>query len=666
MRHVTLGWVVLGLFACSSEPTKLAEGEFCTDSAECQSGLCSANVCSNGEGPSTSCYTSLQCSDGKLCVGGYCQSPTSCSTAADCPDGVPCTNGKCVPGGDEDVNPFDLSTPDQDQVPDQTPEIESDVVPVEVTEEIDEPDIPVTPPCQGESDCNDANSCTLDKCENSKCIHTLNDLAGCCSVKEDCTEAGPCDTPKCSQYNCFYIAKADCCVTDIQCDDQTTSTKDTCVNNKCAYEQLKTCTSIQDCDDANPCSIESCFANVCEYQPSPDPLCCKTDDQCEDGNQSTEDICLNFSCFFKPEGTCLYDSECDDLNSCSTDTCTSSVCINLPKTTQECLCTRNSDCEGKGGACRPIVISPGIGVLACDNAVGPKEPGQPCAQDAECKTGVCLSTSAGPLCFGGCSSNPQCYTGSVCGQTQVPLTGGGAITAAACVPAPKTCNSDADCTADAFCGITTGDTPNTLKTVCQLASTGTKTTGQECTANSDCRSGICYLMWETKKKICWGACTQDAQCPAGMKCYPNTLEQIFDQGTTANKADDKWYDMPACQPDKGTFQSCIADGDCPKDGSNKLLEYCYPYTNQTETSLDRRCIKKVGNAQGGAPCAGDIQCLSGMCLGSANKYCFGLCGGGDCYFTSTCTGVSSYIVNDFGDLDPNNDILTTVSVCIAN
>lgn len=662
MQRILVVWAVLLLAACGSETAKLADGAFCTDSAECQSGLCAANACSSGEGPSTSCYSSLQCSGGKLCIGGYCQTPATCTTTEDCAGLLVCSKGKCMPSGEEDISLPDVSVEDESTPPadaaDQI-DVANDVI------QDTGPDIPVEPPCDSDGDCNDANSCTQDLCQNTKCVHTLNAAAGCCSVKEDCTGGTACETPKCSQFNCFYIKKADCCLTDLECDDSQSSTKDRCENNKCAYEQLKTCTSIADCDDGNPCSVESCASNVCSYAPSPDPLCCKSNDDCEDGVASTEDLCLNYSCFFKPEGTCLYDSECDDNNPCTTDTCASSACINVPTASADCLCVKNSDCSGKGEACAPVTLSPGIGLLACDNAVGPKAGGEMCAQDGECKTGVCLSTASGKMCFGGCSTNGQCSAGAICGQTQVPLDGGGNIVVAGCVPAPKSCNSDADCPPEAFCGITTGDNPYTLKTVCQVAGAGTKTTGQECTSNSECRSGTCYLMWETNKKVCWGACTQDSQCPSGMKCYPNTLEQVFDQGTPL-KTDDKWYDMPACQPDKGTFTSCLADGDCPKDGNGKLLEFCYPYTNQTRTTLDRRCIKKVGSVQGGGPCAGDVQCLSGMCLGSTTKYCFGLCGGGDCYFTSQCKAVPSYIVNDFGDTDPNNDLVTTVSVCIPN
>lgn len=658
MHRFPLVALLLVLGGCGTETALLGEGEFCTDSAQCAKGLtCQSNACSQGSTVSTSCYTSAQCSGGKLCIGGYCKDPVSCSTIEDCGSGTECVDGKCLPKTDSD-------NVEQDVIPDANDTVEptdlvDDKLPGDSHVEV-VPDVPETTPCANASECNDANSCTTDKCENNKCVYTMIAGEGCCQVKEECTAGNACQTPKCSQFNCFYVTKANCCMTDAECDDQLFSTADTCSNHECVHEELKTCQNAIDCDDSNACSVDACVQNLCSYSPSTNPLCCLSDQDCNDNDATTEDVCLENSCYFKPEGTCLLASECDDLNSCTFDSCQDTACVNSPNMSTACNCTSDLDCAGgKGGACIPFEIGPSTVVQACYNAVGPKAAGQACSLDSDCITGICQPTASGNLCFGVCTTDSQCYPGTDCGEYSMELTGGTSVTVKGCVPEPTPCYGDKNCPAEAFCGVTMGDLPNTIKTVCQVPGDGTKTVGQECTTDDECRSGLCYNMWEKNKSICWAACTQDSDCTTGFKCYPYAVTYVFDQATPATP-DDQYYAISACQPDKGSFNSCLADGDCT------TAEFCYPYTNQTSTALDSRCITKFGSVKGGGPCASDTQCRSGICIDSSTDYCFALCKSGDCYTGTTCKTVNSFIVNDKGDTDPTNDIVTTVSVCIPN
>ena len=656
--------VALLLGACGSEAPKLGEGEFCTDSGECAAGLlCLANVCATGAGESVACFTSVQCKENQLCSGGFCRTADQCTSQEQCPAHLQCRNGYCLTKVASDIVE-DKGIQPGDVVEDEKGSDvggDMDLTGQDIQPDL-EPDLPVEIPCSTPADCDDANKCTTDKCENGFCANTLNPIAGCCQVKEDCTEGGACKTPKCSQFNCFYIDKPDCCESDAECNDNNNGTKDTCINNKCIYEQLKTCMTHPDCDDDNPCSIDTCVQNLCTYSPSQDPLCCKFDTDCNDNDPSTEDICLDFSCFFKPEGTCLYAVECDDLNSCTSDICQAGECYNVPYLNTDCNCTKDADCMGdKGGACIPYELTTTTAVLVCHNKVGSKMAGQSCALDEDCVSGICNQTSSGKLCYGPCTSNSHCYPGTTCGKYLFQLSGGNSQELSGCIPAAKECDGDNDCPAGSACVAVEGDVMNTLKTVCAPV-TGSKAAGATCSVDSDCKSGICYTMWEKNQKICWGACKQASDCPAGLQCYPNAFYFVFDQATPTT-VDDWYYASPVCQPTKGSFVQCSGDGDCITG------EYCEPYTNVNRTALDPRCITKVGNTKGGGVCAGDVQCKSNYCVDSSTDFCFGLCkSSADCQLPSTnkCVAMNNYIVNDKGDSDPTNDIVTTVSICFPN
>ena len=96
------------------------------------------------------------------------------------------------------------------------------------------------------------------------------------------------------------------CVHDGHCDDGNECTDDTCVNNVCQYPA-------NNCDDADDCTTDTCNVDVCEhgFEPSGTP--------CEDGQFCTEpDTCDGAGvCVGGPNDPCLPTEICVEF----LDTC---------------------------------------------------------------------------------------------------------------------------------------------------------------------------------------------------------------------------------------------------------------------------------------------------------------------------------------------------------
>ena len=133
---------------------------------------------------------------------------------------------------------------------------------------------------------------------------------------------------------------------------------------------------------------------------------------------------------------------------------------------------------------------------------------------------------------------------------------------------------------------------------------------------------------------------------------------MFDQGT-ANKADDKYWQIAGCAPFLGSFQPCQADSDCPQ------TEYCEAYLNQTFTGLDPKCITSAGQSGAGATCSSENQCKGSWCHNTGlGSVCIGLCkSSSECFGGTTCQQVPLEI--DIGnDGDNVNDLSVDVMFCL--
>ncbi|MCB9738295.1 MAG: DUF4215 domain-containing protein [Deltaproteobacteria bacterium] len=252
-----------------------ADGSVCTKGDACVGGTCTAGK-------------ALPCNDDNACTSDSCDKVSGCKYLdntepcdADgnaCTVGDACKNGSCVKGGDKD--------------------------------------------------CNDANVCTVDACDNKtgNCTHVAEQQDGtpCDADGTACTDADACkgttcvagkklecdDGSVCTNDSCH--PKSGCVHENIdgsKCDDGDACTKsDLCVAGKCKGLQL-------DCEDNNPCTQDVCAADAgCKHPPVSDGTSCGTSTYCVSG------ACVTPSC---GDGYAAGAEQCDDGNKNACDGCES-------------------------------------------------------------------------------------------------------------------------------------------------------------------------------------------------------------------------------------------------------------------------------------------------------------------------------------------------------
>src|SRR4051812_36594745 len=83
--------------------------------------------------------------------------------------------------------------------------------------------------CTKNSQCNDADACTRDRC-NKKVHSCVNKpIAGCCLANSDCSDGNVCTSDTCNlgTHTCTFSAIAACCTSDTACNDSDVCTSDT-------------------------------------------------------------------------------------------------------------------------------------------------------------------------------------------------------------------------------------------------------------------------------------------------------------------------------------------------------------------------------------------------------------------------------------------------------
>lgn len=139
---------------------------------------------------------------------------------------------------------------------------------------------PACTPCTEHADCDDANACTQDIC---------NDVFEFCENPEI----------------------PDCCLASTGCDDGNACTSDVCENFSCQHAAVS-------CDDLEPCTADSCVApSGCVNDPIDD--CCHRDSECTDTDACTDDSCSENSCLNTP-------ILCDDDDPGTVDCCDEGAC----------------------------------------------------------------------------------------------------------------------------------------------------------------------------------------------------------------------------------------------------------------------------------------------------------------------------------------------------
>ena len=327
--------------ALPSQPCN--DGDKCTTSDVCrEDGTCAG--------------TPTPCSDGNLCTDDVCDGATgACSYPSTCDDGIPCTIESCIPFTGECT-----TTLQHDLCDDGDPCTDDTCAPGGCGH------------APGIGDCDDGDPCTADTCVDGGCTHTPTDSAPCddddaCTEGDACTAGGVCvgDAVNCSDGTPCTLDSCDpltgCAHTPLEgigCSDgDPCTTQDTCSNGECKGKTK--------CDDGFPCTADACDPSTGSC--SAPPLVC------DDGDDCTADAC-------DPVAGCTYTTkpECVDTDADGTpdvlDCAPWDATVHAGATE---LCNqRDDDCSG------------GVDDGAC-------APGWPCAEGAQCTTGLCLPSSPG-------------------------------------------------------------------------------------------------------------------------------------------------------------------------------------------------------------------------------------------------------------------------------
>ncbi len=329
----------------------------------------------------------------------------------------------------------------------------------------DEGKEPTTCEFGNDSECDDGDSCTTDRClSTGVCSSTPRE--GVCKVDGVCWDDGasapgsvcqvcdtskavnawtpvvcddgdPCTDGKCdAQSGCFHVAAAD----ETPCDDGVAcTTDDRCVGGQCVATPCGCGGDDGECEGKvalEACQRAACVEDACVAvaDASKDGKACQGGDLCVTGETCLEGVC---------QGGAAVACEQEGAEVCQVMTC------NL-----------------ESGECEPVDAPDDE---ACD-------PGDPCIVEATCQEGECVGAAVD------CSElNGPCATG-VCegGSCEVALTAEGQ----SCVPADE-CVIEATCTASGSC-VGKWDVDN-----CACVTAEDCDDGQVCTIDGCDGGGVC-------------------------------------------------------------------------------------------------------------------------------------------------------------------------------
>lgn len=273
----------------------------------------------------------------------------------------------------------------------------------------------------------------------------------------------------------------------------------------------------------------------------------------------------------------------------------------LPSSTQ--FCTRwcneaNPDCPS-GFVCSSIDSGPD-GLCFKLASTGSVSAGGSCWASVECKAGLyCQEWFTGGFCAQTCDPNSGtgCPTGYTCGSSDSSPTGGG----------------------------------------CFAGTSSKAENGEQCSANSDCKSGLCFPNPLGTGYRCRQPCSPlNPSCNADQRCVPLLSDPSGNSGACVPLA---------ALPQIPNGINCTKNYECqsnlcfldPEDDTLVCRQSCSPTT--TACPSGSLCVK---NAQGvggcvpgpnaplgfGSSCTHGYDCQSGYCVklpGAQKKYCRNVC-----------------------------------------
>jgi hypothetical protein len=502
--------------------------------------------------------------------------------------------------------------------------------------------------CRNDSECNDNNVCTFDKCVGGVCQNKpLSNGTSCsdgvyCNGLETCTDgkclSGPrvlcddgkvCTTDTCdeTQKTCVYnsvavsgkeglpgsaacldgqdndcdslvdLQDSDCqgCKNDTDCDDNNSCTSDVCNAQKICENNRKSDNAL--CDDGLYCNgTETCHSGVCASGIAP---------VCDDNNSCTSDVCDESAkrcahSLLQGCQTCLIPSDCDDGNSCTTDTCASGKCFNAVKLNgaacdDGAFCTVNDQCNG--GNCQGVPRDCSQYADVCNDSR--------CSESLDVceKTAKANGTSCDDILY--CNGHESCQNG-VC-QFGVPVAcnDNNACTRDACDESQKRCVFAQAGSAGAESWTISGTCSDGIDNDCDGLTDYADPDCRQCQYNTDCNDS--------------NSCTQDICNTVTWRC-----EFVKMNGVTCD--DGQWCTVNdscsngVCQ---AQARNCSSGGDtCNDSVCNESLDACQKTQKPNNTSCDDGQWCTIGD-----------YCLYGSCVSGGPRNC----NPGTCNeYTDTC------------------------------
>ena len=593
-------------------------GEPCTDSEQCESGLCYDETCT------TECDETEDCPDDWLCRDdgdvGVCEIPTSCTSDGDCSvDDDRCVvdrNGEVdvicrPPVGDAELGDS-CSTDDECSAglcfdgecsrPCDNPSDCGDSELYECTGEDlgDGDDVNICqerPPevCATDADCDGEDRCvaTVDDDEVLFACGTPNEGGG--EGGDECSEDADCAQNLCEDDACLAPCDDDEICTDIPASECTTSTveRDDASGSVSTCEVPTYCLSTADCGDDETCYVisgDESVETVCNDpndEERADGEVCSSDDQCASNychEGRFDDYCqtpceLDEDCPDDVDGYSFECAETDIEHGSGTET------IDTCQRTEPEPCSIHDDCDD-GLACAVVTTADDDGLeTVCMPDNGGAESGAACNEDDDCLARLCTDDT----CADPCVDADQCIFGQHCADGESVSKDDVDDELDVCTEIPEVaCTAPVDCDYDdTTCNLLSFDGAGDIDGgICGFENPGQNAVGDTCSDHGECESDFC---WPSEDETT-GECTVFCE-DAGRDCGGEQVCVPFSQ------------DLNTCH------RECLNNETC--DGDNVCQ---YTIDGEDDSSLAQFCDHHVGDGETGDECSSSSDCQSGTCL----------------------------------------------------
>jgi hypothetical protein len=192
--------------------------------------------------------------------------------------------------------------------------------------------------CSSDKDCDNGNPCTIDECEGDplRCHRLLilwcRDDDGCCPSRCDNEKDNDCEIV----VNETTAAETRC-LSDSDCDDDNSITKDTCNTTvrRCSHTTIVDCISGDDY-----CPVD------CTFTLDTDCDMCLTDDECDDNNACTSDSCSGSpkNCSYTVTPGCNFNKTCITIGTWGEDYFCSEDNVMKPLKSRKEPCYNDYEC----------------------------------------------------------------------------------------------------------------------------------------------------------------------------------------------------------------------------------------------------------------------------------------------------------------------------------